>query len=80
MLTRWLKIKPAAAYSAIGRDRLERLALAGKIVGFPDPDSKRGDWVFDRYSLDSYRENQAGELELKAAALYRKLAKTEAVK
>ena len=71
---RWLKLKQAALCYAIGRDKLKRLALAGEIVGFSDPDSKRGDWIFKSDSLDAYREAQASELELKAAALYRKAA------
>jgi len=63
---RWLKIKRAVSYSGIGRDRLKRLADDGDIVGFPDPDSGRGDWIFDRKSLDEYRMNQyrQGELEI----------------
>ena len=66
---RWLKIKEAARYSAIGKDRLKQLAGDGIIVGFNDPDSGRGDWIFDRYSLDQYREDQAGNLERKALAI-----------
>lgn len=64
MIPRWIKLKEAALYSAIGRHRLKQLADDGVIVGFQDPDSKRGDWIFDRYSLDQYRENQAAQIEL----------------
>jgi hypothetical protein len=66
---RWLKLKEAARYSAIGKDRLKQLAQAGEIVGFSDPDTKRGDWIFDRQSLDRYRLNQASYLEQKALAI-----------
>ncbi len=66
---RWLKLKEATRYSAIGKNRLKQLAQAGDIVGFSDPDSGRGDWVFDRYSLDQYRMNQVGYLEQKALAI-----------
>lgn len=58
---RWMKLKEAAWYSKIGQKRLIRLAQDGHIKGFKDPDNKRGDWVFCRYSLDEYRENQAGQ-------------------
>ena len=69
---RWLKLKQAMVYSAIGRDRLKKLALSGEIVGFSDPDSGRGDWIFDRQSLDQYRMNQASYLEQKALAIMSK--------
>jgi hypothetical protein len=52
---RWLKIKQAAAYSGIGQKRLKVLAENGEIIGYSDPDSGRGDWIFDRNSLDDYR-------------------------
>ena len=56
---RWLKLIPAAIYSSLGQHRLKELAKKGVIVGYPDPDSKRGDWIFDRESLDKYRRRQA---------------------
>jgi len=52
---RWLKIKQAAAYSGIGQKRLKVLAENGEIIGYSDQDSGRGDWIFDRTSLDDYR-------------------------
>lgn len=58
-LARWLRLRQAALYSAIGEKRLVDLARSGSVRGFQDPDSKRGDWVFDRLSLDAYREAQA---------------------
>lgn len=71
---RWIKLVPAAKYSSIGQKRLKELARkpGGIIVGYPDPDSKRGDWIFDRESIDKYRIRQVPEsieqklLELKA--------------
>ena len=65
---RWLPLKAAAKYSAIGRHRLKSLARDGAIAGFPDPDSGRGDWIFDRLSIDKYREAQAGLDVIKAVA------------
>jgi hypothetical protein len=62
---RWLKLKPAARYSAIGTQKLKRLADDGVITGFPDPDSGRGDWIFDRRSIDSYRAEQSKQLQEK---------------
>ncbi len=66
---RWLKLKQAATWASVGKNRLKQLAMDGHIIGFQDPDSKRGDWIFDRYSLDEYRNDQAGYLEEKALAL-----------
>ena len=66
---RWLKLKEAALYSALGKHRLLDLAKEGLIKGFQDPDSKRGDWIFDRHSLDEYRLTQAagsGQERMKA--------------
>jgi hypothetical protein len=60
---RWLKIKAAAQYSAIGINRLKELAERRIVRGFKDPDSDRGDWIFDRESLDAYRMGQAGGME-----------------
>lgn len=68
---RWLKLKEAAWYSKIGKQKLIKLANDGHIKGFQDPDSKRGDWVFDRYSLDYYRENQADYLQKKGLEMAR---------
>jgi hypothetical protein len=59
-MPRWLKLKAAAEYSALGQHRLKELALKRIVRGFKDPDSERGDWIFDRESLDAYRMMQAG--------------------
>ena len=59
-MERWLKLNTAARYSAIGKHRLIELSRSGAIRGFKDPDTLRGDWIFDRLSLDAYRERQLG--------------------
>ena len=55
---RWLSLKQAAEYSGIGRKRLILLAKQGHIKGYQDPDTRRHDWIFDRLSIDAYRERQ----------------------
>lgn len=64
-----MKLKIAAFYSGIGKERLKDLAREGHVKGFQDPDSGRGDWIFDKQSLDLYRENQAGQIYQKAFAI-----------
>jgi len=68
MEARWLNIKKAMSYSGLGRDRLKKLASAGDIKGFTDP-GDHDKWIFDRLSLDAFRETQANNIELKAIAL-----------
>lgn len=62
---RWLKLKQAALYSSIGQKRLKALADDGDIVGYPDPDSGRGDWIFDKDSLDKYRMRPVQETNIR---------------
>ncbi|RZB36328.1 MAG: hypothetical protein SRB2_02153 [Desulfobacteraceae bacterium Eth-SRB2] len=69
---RWLNLKEAARYSGIGKERLKKLADESHIKGFQDPDDKRGKWIFDRYSLDQYRENQAGRIRQKALKILKR--------
>ena len=71
--SRWLKLSEAAAYSGIGKHRLIHLAESGKIRGFQDPDSGKHDWIFDRESIDLYRENQSNTLKNKALEILRRL-------
>ena len=52
---RWLKLSAAAKYSGYGVARLKTLALDGYIRGYQDPESTRGDWIFDKESIDEYR-------------------------
>ena len=56
---RWMRLKEASWYSSIGQKRLKDIAEQGFIIGFKDEDSGRGVWIFDRYSLDAYRDSQA---------------------
>ena len=66
---RWMSLREAAYYSHIGQKRLIALAESGNVSGFRDPDSMRGDWIFDRNSLDAYRENQADPAQMRAKVL-----------
>ena len=52
---RWLKLTAAIKYSGYGRAQLLNLVNKGLIKGYQDPDSKRGDWIFDKRSIDEYR-------------------------
>jgi len=56
---RWLTLREAAHYSAIGEARLVSMAKAGTVKGFQDMDEGRHGWIFDRLSIDQYREGQA---------------------
>ena len=73
IMPRWMPLKEACLYAHIGRLRLVTLAQEGKVRGFQDPDNKRGDWIFDRISLDEYRESQftLPEIRQKALAIVR---------
>lgn len=62
-------MKDACLYSHIGKERIKRLALQGAIKGCSDPDNKRGDWIFDRLSIDSYREAQLSGADAREKAL-----------
>ena len=67
---RWLKLKDAARYAAMGQKRLIQLAKDGVIVGFSDPDHGNHHWIFDRYSIDGYREAQAAaSAEIRSKAI-----------
>jgi len=70
---RWLTLREARVYSGIGIKRLKLLAQEGKLKGCPDPDNGRGDWIFDRASIDAYREGQmiAPTVREKALAIMR---------
>ena len=58
MTKRWLTLREAAEYSAIGKRRLISMVKSGKIKGFQDADDGRNGWIFDRLSIDVYREGQ----------------------
>lgn len=68
-MPRWIKLKEATRYAAIGKARLIDLAVSGVVRGAQDPDSKRGDWIFDRLSLDEYREAQMSHAGIQEKAL-----------
>lgn len=69
MTTRWIKLKEATEYASICKARLKELASSGVIRGAKDPDSRRGDWIFDRISIDEYREAQMSSASIKEKAL-----------
>jgi hypothetical protein len=73
LFVRWMKLRHAATYVGINKDRLKRLAETGEIVGYPDPDNGRGDWIFDRDSLDAYRLDQQRDFQNKVLELSRGL-------
>ena len=68
-IKRWFTLKEAAKYSAIGKHRLVVMARIGKIKGFQDVDSGRHEWIFDRLSIDNYREAQMIGISAKEKAL-----------
>ena len=49
---RWLKLRQASQYSTIGIKRLKKLAEAGEVYARQGND--RGDWIFDKESIDKY--------------------------
>jgi hypothetical protein len=53
-----MRLKEATKYGCLGKARLIELAVSGRIRGAKDVDSKRKDWIFDRLSIDEYRESQ----------------------
>jgi hypothetical protein len=58
---RWMRLKEAARYASIGEKRLIKLASdegGRKIVGCKDSDSGLNEWIFDRHSIDAYRQSQ----------------------
>lgn len=72
---RWLKKRAAAEYAGIGVRRLVALAQAGLVVGFKDKTTSRGDWVFDRYSLDRFRAEQYQSVSLDESFLMAEAAR-----
>jgi len=63
-IPRWLTIKQAAAYANIGQKRLKALADAGEIGGYQE-DTGRGDWIFDKESIDKYRSRPLQETSVR---------------
>lgn len=69
MIPRWLKLKQAASYAAINEKRLIELARQRHVKGFQDTETKSQIWIFDRFSLDAYRESQCLGLTIREKAL-----------
>ena len=53
-----MRIRPASKYSSLSLRRLKVLASEGKITAGKNTDDTRGGMIFDRLSLDAYRESQ----------------------
>ncbi len=70
---RWLKLTAAIKYSGYGRVALLNLANEGLIKAYQDPDSKRGDWVFDKRSIDEYRLSHLVSERHKALSIIKSL-------
>ena len=70
---RWLKLRQAALYSSIGQKKLKSLAEKGEIVGYPDPETEKGVWVFDRLSIDKYRMKPWRKKEVISDELFKRI-------
>ena len=51
---RYMTLKQASIYSGIGQKKLIELAQGGFILGKRRDDISRGDWSFDKESIDKY--------------------------
>ena len=51
---RYMSLKQASVYSGIGQKKLIHLAKKGHIRGQKRTDIPRGDWSFDKESIDKY--------------------------
>ena len=69
---RWLKLLAASKYASIGKDKLKTLAFEKKIIGYQEPDS-RGDWIFDKESIDHYRLSMVAKNKNKALSILNSL-------
>lgn len=61
---RWMTLKQAVAYANIGQKRMKALADAGEIAGYQE-DTGRGDWIFDKESIDRYRSRPLQETNVR---------------
>ncbi|WDP90476.1 MAG: hypothetical protein HUN04_12550 [Desulfobacter sp.] len=68
-----MKLKVAMKYSGYGRMQLLTLVAQKEIMGCQDPDSKRGDWIFDKNSIDEYRLSHFNDDERQRALSILKL-------
>jgi len=69
---RWLKLTAAAQYASINRHRLKQLAIDGMIIGYQE-DAERGDWIFDKDSIDSYRLTPVQKMKSKTKTILKSL-------
>ena len=63
---RYMTLKQASIYSGIGQKKLIELAQKGLIRGKRREDISRGDWSFDKESIDRYWHKPFLERELTA--------------
>jgi len=68
---RWLKLKEACEYSALGRDTLKGLVDAGTIKGYQR--GVRKDFIIDRLSIDKYHLAQIPDHKDNALAILKSL-------
>jgi len=61
---RWMTLRQAAVYANIGQKRLKALADAGEIAGYQE-DTGRGDWIFDKESIDRFRSRPLAETSVR---------------
>ena len=63
ILKRWLREKEANAYAAIPVAKLRWLADNDHITGLRNPDDQRGGMIYDRVSIDKYRNSQVAQIK-----------------
>ena len=63
---RYMSLKQASVYSGIGQKKLIDLAKMGKIRGKKRTDIPRGDWSFDKESIDKYWHRSFDDTKSKA--------------
>ena len=68
---RWLKLSAACKYASINKERLKQLAVDNQITGYQE--FERGDWIFDKESLDSYRLQPIQNMKTKAKSILQSL-------
>jgi len=47
--------------------------MSGEIRGYQDPGSIRGDWIFDKESLDEYRTAPIANIHQKALSILKSM-------
>lgn len=68
----WLPLAEAAEYARMSPDKLKRLVAERKVLGYANPDFKRGpkgggEWWIKRASIDDYHDAMSGEKAIKTA-------------